>query len=229
VDILQQYLAIMQRNSLLTGTITTSLLLLNTTLSKAQIIPDRTLPQNTIVRREGNTTVISGGTQQGRNLFHSFINFSVPTNSTALFNNSLDVQNIIARVTGNSASIINGIIQDNGKANLFFINPNGILFGQNANLNIGGSFLGTTADEINFVDGIFSTQHPDNGTLLSINIPIGLKFSGNNGDIQITGSGTLINNINTLGMLNVKNKINNSRVRASNFVTDNTEYFHKIG
>jgi large exoprotein involved in heme utilization and adhesion len=65
----------------------------------AQITPDITLPTNSRVRTSGNTSIIEGGTQAGRNLFHSFQDFSVLTGSGAYFNNG-DIQNIISRVTG---------------------------------------------------------------------------------------------------------------------------------
>ncbi len=136
----------------------------------AQITPDRTLPNNSNVTINGSVFNITGGTQAGRNLFHSFQQFSVPTGSTASFNNGLDIQNIFSRVTGGTISNIEGIIKASGSANLFFINPSGIVFGHNASLNVGGSFVATTANAIQFGNqGTFSASVPNNPALLTIN------------------------------------------------------------
>jgi filamentous hemagglutinin family protein len=143
----------------------------------AQIVPDATLPNNSSVTIQDNIKVIEGGSQAGNNLFHSFEQFSIPTNQIGYFNNSTNIQNIITRITGKSISNINGILRANGTANLFLINPNGIVFGENAALDIGGSFLATTASSINFADGtLFSAIHSQPKPLLTINVPIGLQF-----------------------------------------------------
>ncbi len=157
----------------------------------AQITPDATLPNNTNVNELVDKTFnITGGTVSGGNLFHSFKEFSVPTDSTAFFNNGADIQNIINRVTGGSISNIDGLIKANGSANLFLINPNGIVFGENARLDIGGSFLGTSAESMKFSDGSeFSAVNPQSEPLLTVNVPLGLQYGKNPGSIQVRGNG----------------------------------------
>ncbi|MBW4561494.1 MAG: filamentous hemagglutinin N-terminal domain-containing protein [Mojavia pulchra JT2-VF2] len=143
----------------------------------AQISSDGTLPINSNVNKQGSTFNITGGTPVGGNLFHSFKEFSVPTNNTAFFRNDADIQNIISRVTGSSISNIDGLIRANGLANLFVINPNGIIFGRNASLKIGGSFVATTASAIGFDNqGLFSASTPNNPELLVVN-PSALLFN----------------------------------------------------
>lgn len=154
----------------------------------AQVIPDPTLPVNSDTTTEGNTSIITGGTVAGGNLFHSFEQFSVPTGNVAYFNNALDIQNIISRVTGISASNIDGKLQANGGANLFLLNPRGIIFGRNAVLDIGGSFVASTASSLNFADGKFSATPSQTTPLLSVNVPIGLQF-GDAESIRVQGDG----------------------------------------
>jgi filamentous hemagglutinin family protein len=157
----------------------------------AQVVPDATLSHPSRVRQTGNAIVITGGSQSGRNLFHSFQTFSVPESATASFRNiDAAIANVFARVTGGHPSRINGRIEmrrSNGSissANLFLLNPSGIIFGQNASLNIGGSFLATTAEQINFADGTqFSAVNPASAPLLTVSTPIGLQVGSNPGQI----------------------------------------------
>ncbi|MCC5634651.1 S-layer family protein [Nostoc sp. CHAB 5844] len=160
--------------------------------ANAQVTSDGSL--NSTVSQSGNNFTITNGDRFGNNLFHSFSQFSIPTNGSASFNNAADIQNIFSRVTGGNVSHIDGLIQANGTANLFLLNPSGIIFGQNARLNIGGSFIGTTANSIKFSDGIeFSAVNPQANTLLSINVPIGLQMGHNPLSIQVQGTGHTLN------------------------------------
>jgi len=133
-------------------------------LGLAQITPPITSStgagnMGTTVNQVGNTYNIMGGTRPGNgtNLFHSFSDFGVPTNYVANFLNetALPTSNILGRVAGGNPSNIFGTIQTTGfgSANLFLMNPAGIVFGPNAALNVGGSVRFTTADYLRLADG----------------------------------------------------------------------------
>jgi filamentous hemagglutinin family protein len=168
----------------------------------AQVVPDRTLTSPSLVRTSGSTATINGGTTAGTNLFHSFSQFSIPSGTTAFFNNNLAIDNIIARVTGGSFSSINGRIRANGAANLFLINPNGILFGPNASLNIGGSFVASTANSFTFADGFqYSATNPQTVPLLSINVPVGLQYGKVAQPITVIGSSLSVKSSKTVALV----------------------------
>ncbi|MGK7898436.1 MAG: filamentous hemagglutinin N-terminal domain-containing protein [Xenococcus sp. (in: cyanobacteria)] len=147
----------------------------------AQVTPDGTT--NTTVDVSGEDFTINQGDRAGDNLFHSFGEFSVPTDGSAFFNNAVDIVNIFSPVTGGNISNIDGLLGANGTANLFLINPAGIIFGEGARLDIGGSFYGSSADSIVFSNGEFSATDLANPPLITINAPIGLNFRDNPGEI----------------------------------------------
>lgn len=187
--------------------LTTGIFSCNSGVAKGQIIPDRTLPNNSQVTTNNSTIKIDGGTVRGTNLFHSFNEFSLnPDNlsngiNTAYFNNASNITNIFSRVTGSSISYINGLIKNNGNADLFLINPNGVIFGKNASLDIGGSFVTSTADSIQFADGNeFNALNPKADPLLTVSIPVGLQYGAQPGNITVrgTGNGLIYSNNQTI-------------------------------
>lgn len=166
-----------------------------------QIAGDGTLSTN-VTSSDGLNFTISNGDRSGGNLFHSFSQFSVPKGGSAFFNNTLDVRNIIGRVTGGSVSQIDGLIRTNGSANLFLLNPSGIIFGPNAQLNIGGSFLASTASSVKFADGReFSASNPSSQPLLTISVPIGLQYGSTAAGIQVQGSTLNVQPTRTLALV----------------------------
>ncbi|AFY53461.1 filamentous hemagglutinin family N-terminal domain protein [Rivularia sp. PCC 7116] len=168
-----------------------ALLTFGTLPAPAQVLSDNTT--NTTVNLNGNNFNILNGIQKGNNLFHSFKEFSIPSGGEAIFKNSNNIVNIINRVTGGNISNIDGLIKANGNANLFLINPAGIVFGENASLDISGSFLGSTAESILFEDGFeFSAVNAQSAPLLTLSVPLGLQMGSNSGSITVQGNGHAI-------------------------------------
>ena len=165
----------------------------NCAWAQSNIVPDNTLGigENSIVIPNFNgfpIEVITGGAQRGQNLFHSFLEFNVAANRGAyFFSPDAAIQNILARVTGGNPSEILGLLGTFGASepNLFLINSKGIIFGENAFLDVGGSFVATTADSLVFYNGFeFSATNPQAPPLLTINVPIGLQYGSNPGGIS---------------------------------------------
>jgi filamentous hemagglutinin family protein len=189
-----------------TGLFTSGMLLPGIILSSgyaiAQVTSDGTT--NTTVTPNGNNFKILNGIEKGNNLFHSFSNFSVSTGASASFDlvNKANITTIFSRVTGGNISNIDGLIRTINSSNpvsLFLMNPNGIIFGQNAKLGIGGSFVGTTANSIKFADGTeFSVANPTATSLLTISVPVGLQMGNNPGAIAVQGTGNLLKTQSTL-------------------------------
>jgi filamentous hemagglutinin family protein len=158
----------------------------------AQILPDSTLGSDASTITQGSienlpSTIVGGGVTRGKNLFHSFLKFNIENGNGAYFVNPNGVENIVARITWkdpSNLSNIDGTLGVLGNANLFLINPNGIIFGKNARLDVNGSFFASTADSIIFNNNYeFSASDPSIPPLLTINTPIGLRFGSRPGSI----------------------------------------------
>jgi filamentous hemagglutinin family protein len=173
----------------------------------AQLEPDDSLggEQSRISRdveiRGGRADRIEGGSRRGGNLFHSFREFNLANGQRVYFANPAGVENIFSRVTGGNASNILGTLGVDGAANLFLLNPNGILFGRNAQLDIRGSFLGTTANAIRFGENFFSATNPEvPSPLLNIQ-PSALFFNQfPAGQITVEAATPINRDLNTVGL-----------------------------
>jgi filamentous hemagglutinin family protein len=132
---------------------------------------------------------IDGGATRGSNLFHSFRDFNVNTGTNVYFANPAGVDNIFTRITGTNPSTINGTLGVLGSSNLFLLNPNGIVFGANAQLDIQGSLFAGSASGVNFADGsVFSAQASTTSPILTVSVPAGLQYGPNVGILRLQGA-----------------------------------------
>ncbi|BAY23134.1 filamentous hemagglutinin family outer membrane protein [Calothrix sp. NIES-2100] len=156
----------------------------------AQVIPDNSLGTK-VESLNPKIDQITGGSQRGANLFHSFTEFNVDAGRGVYFQNPHSVNNILTRITGNNPSQILGTLGVLGNAHLFLLNPNGIIFGANARLDIKGSFFASTAKSLVFENGLeFNTTNPQAPPLLTLNIRPGLQ-TGTQGNITNAGNLTV--------------------------------------
>ncbi|MFD1612672.1 beta strand repeat-containing protein [Sphingomonas tabacisoli] len=161
--------------------------------AQTAIVPD-TQPgfaTGTTVTENAGVSTIDGGRLAGSNLFHSFSRFDVGAGDTARWEsaNADSILNVINRVTGGTTSHIDGTIDSTAlpRANFWFINPAGVVFGDGAQVNVPGAAHFSTAQEIVQADGTrFSTVTPD-GSTLSVAAPEAFGFLGGQGDIQASG------------------------------------------
>lgn len=174
----------------------------------AQLTPDTTLggensviTPGVIINRQPADR-IDGGASRGANLFHSFSEFNLNNGQRVFFASPTGIENIITRVTGANASNILGTLGVNGAANLFLINPNGIVFGKNARLDVRGSFFASTASSLVFADGNqFSATTPQSPPLLTVSLPLGVQFGATPRPLEVQGSTLEVPSGRTLGLV----------------------------
>ena len=189
----------------------------------AQLTADDTLgAERSTVIMEELRDLIRGGAIRGNALFHSFSEFNVGSDRSVFFDlqNNADILNIFTRVTGsNSSQILGtlGVLNDLGNANLFLLNPNGITFGENASLDLNGSFFATTAESFDFDNFSFSASGQETPPpLLTISIPRFLSFRDNPETITVDDTRLRIDDDQTLGFIGGKVQfINGARARVN--------------
>ncbi|MEO0540003.1 MAG: filamentous hemagglutinin N-terminal domain-containing protein [Cyanobacteria bacterium P01_A01_bin.105] len=147
--------------------------------ANAQIIPDGTLgPESSqLIDISAVEQLIRGGALRDENLFHSFEQFSIGEGGQVTFDNPAAVQRVFSRVTGDLPSEISGTLSSTGTADVYFLNPNGIVFGPDARLDVGGSCVASTADAFEFAGvGAYSAQNPKVPSSLLTIMPSALQF-----------------------------------------------------
>ena len=131
------------------------------------------------------------GRTVGNNLFHSFSQFNLSSGDVATFSGPANIQNILTRVTGGSASSIDGTIRSsiNG-ANFFLINPSGVLFGPNASVDVSGSFAVSTANYLKLANGArFVASLGADDSVLTTDPVVAFGFlNGTPGSISVQGT-----------------------------------------
>ncbi|EDN69451.1 Large exoprotein containing haemagglutination activity domain [Beggiatoa sp. PS] len=143
------------------------LTILTSTTIYAEITLDGTLGPSLSLTGPDYAINAELGQQQGNNLFHSFENFNLNANESATFSGANTIQNVISRVTGGNPSNIDGLIRSTiPNADMYFLNPYGIMFGPTAKLDVQGSFHASTADYLRLgKGGQFNARQPNNSIL----------------------------------------------------------------
>ena len=187
----------------------------------AQLTPDLTLGGESsivtpgVIIKNQPADRIDGGVSRGTNLFHSFLEFNLNSGQRVYFASPTGIESIITRVTGANSSNILGTLGVNGSANLFLINPNGILFGPNARLDVSGSFFASTASSVVFAEGnLFSATTPQNPSLLTVSVPLGVQFGATPGLVQVQGSRLQVPPGRTLGLVGGEVTLQGATVEA---------------
>ncbi|EDN70777.1 Large exoprotein containing haemagglutination activity domain [Beggiatoa sp. PS] len=164
-------------------------------ISHAEVVLDGTLGHSSALPGPDYLIGADLGQQQGANLFHSFQSFNLQSFESATFYGPNSIQNIISRVTGGNPSQIDGLLRSTiPNADLYFLNPAGVMFGPNARLDIPASLYISTADYLKLKDGgRFDVTQPEN-SLLTIAPPSAFGFlDGPIGKIEVNGSDLLVN------------------------------------
>jgi filamentous hemagglutinin family protein len=183
----------------------------------ADVAPGRAT--GTTVTTLGAVTTIDGGVRSGGNLLHSFDRFSVPAGVTARWTTAdpTTISNLMNRVTGGSASQIDGTLDSTSLPNaaFYFINPAGIVFGASASVNVPAAAYFSTADSIRFTRGADFAVTTTDGSSFAVAAPASFGFLGGAGNLRVVGSGGLLANPGKLSLSGADLTIDNATVSTS--------------
>jgi len=225
VPMLSHHRAFQPQNNLLTKSLAQSQhLLLALAISLVAIAPavaQSVVPNNdgtgTRVDADGNTLNIDGGSlsENGENLFHSFEQFGLSESEIANFMSNPDIRNILGRINGGDASVINGLIQvTGGNSNLLLMNPAGIIFGESAQLNVPADFTATSATGIGFENNVWFNAVGENNYQTLVGTPNAFAFDSENPGVVVNAGDLSLaagKNLTLLG----GNVVNTGKIEAA--------------
>lgn len=190
--------------------------LIITLSAKAQVTTDGTLGPRGALSGPDYLIGADLGQQRGGNLFHSFETFNLQHSESATFSGPNSVQNVISRVTGYSPSVIDGLIRSEiPNANMYFLNPQGIIFGPNARLDVQGGFHASTADTLRFEDGSEFNAHRPNFSSLTVAPIEAFGFLTNSpASLLVKGSELSVPTEKTLSLIGGNLKIDQAKLLA---------------
>jgi len=117
----------------------------------------------------------------GASVFHSFSAFGIETGRSATFFNDTPqaISHVISRVTGGSPSEIYGTLRSTiGAADLWLLNPAGVVFGPGARLDLPAGLHVSTAQSLRFADGASFAATPQGSEVLTAAAPVAFGFLG---------------------------------------------------
>lgn len=188
-------------------------------ISHAQAVTDGSV--GAVQSLSGQFTVPQSlGSTAGNNLFHSFKTFNINTGESATFTGANNILNVICRVTGGDVSTINGALHSQvGKANFYFINPSGVVFGANAQVDVPAAFHVSTIDNLKLSDGSnFTVNTPANSLSIASPDSFGLVASSvsNNSLLALNGAVLSVNNAQQIELVAGKINLNSQAALSAN-------------
>jgi filamentous hemagglutinin family protein len=188
--------------------------------AQAQVVTDGTL---------GAVTNLAGpqfqigedlGRRVGDNLFHSFRQFDIATGQGATFLGAPSILNVIARVTGGQPSTINGAVRVSGPmaANLWLVNPSGLVFGSGASIDVPGAVYLSTATHLTLGNGSgagrFDAVDPSRSVLVAA-APSAFGFGGANAaSITLNGTRLVARSGQQVALVGGDVRLNDARIDA---------------
>jgi filamentous hemagglutinin family protein len=185
--------------------------------SRAQVVLDGKFGPSGALSGPNYNITAGMGLTRGNNLFHSFARFDLTAGDVATFTGPATIQNILCRVTGGSASSIDGTIHSGiAGANVFFINPSGILFGPNAVIDVSGSFAASTANYLKLSDNarFVASLDADDSGLSTAPVSVFGFLGGNSGSISVNQSTLAVPNGKTLSLVGGDVTVDGGKVQA---------------